>query len=155
MAWTSRLPAAVDALVAAFTEWPGLGGAGVTVRDGPSTSQASTMEVVSVGYTGAEDENSAESTLLTEGLGGTVDREQFTIRCVIAVLRGGDDISGARGRAYELLSEAGAAIAANRKLGGAVMRAMISSHSLDPALTDRGAQAAVTFEVSCDAYSGA
>jgi hypothetical protein len=154
MAWTSRLPTAVDALVAAFTEWPGLGGAGVTVRDGPSTSQATVKEVVSVGYTGAEDENSGESTLLTEGLGGAVDREQFTIRCVAVVLRGSDDITGARQRAYELLSQAGAAVAANRQLGGAVMRAMIASHSLDQAQTDRGAQAAVAFEVSCDAYTG-
>jgi hypothetical protein len=154
MPWSSRLPAAADALVAAFTEWAGLGGAGVTVRDGPSTSQATVKEVVSVGYTGADDENSAESTLLTEGLGGVVDREQFTIRCVAVVLRGSDDVAGARQRAYELLSEAGAALAADRKLGGTVMRAMISSHSLDQAQTDRGAQAAVAFDVSCDAYSG-
>jgi hypothetical protein len=139
----------------AFTDWPASGLAGVTVRDGPSTSQATVQEIVSVGYTGGEDENDAESTLLTEGLGdGVVDREQFTIRCAAAVLRGTDDISGARGRAYELLAEAGAAIAADRKLGGAVMRAMDLSHSLDPGLTPR-AQAVVVFEVSCDAYSGA
>jgi len=155
MAWTSRLPAAIDALLATFAEWPGLGGAGVTVRDGPSTSQATVKEVISVGYTGAEDEGSAESTLLEEGMSGVVDREQFTIRCVAVVLRGSDDITGARQRAYQLLSEAGAAITADRKLGGTVMRAMISSHSLDQAQTTQGAQAAVAFEVSCDAYSGA
>lgn len=154
MAWTSRLPAAIEALVTAFTEWPGLGGDGVAVRDGPSTSQATVQEVVSVGYTGAEDENSAESTLLTEGLGGAADREQFTIRCVAVVLRGKDDVSDARRRAYELLSQAGAAIAADRKLGGSVMRAMISSHSLDQAQTTQGAQAAVAFDVSCDGYNG-
>lgn len=154
MAWTSRLPAAMDALGVTFAEWPGLGGGGVTVRDGPSTSQATVKEVVSVGFTGGEDESDAESTLLTEGLGGDVDREQFTIRCAAAVLRGSDDVSGARKRAYELLVEAGAAIAANRTLGGAVMRAMISSHSLTMDLATNGAQAMVVFEVSCDAYTG-
>jgi hypothetical protein len=154
MAWTSRLPAAMDALVTAFTEWPGLGGGGVTVRDGQSASQATVKEIVSVGYTGGEDDNDAESTLLTEGLGGNVDREQFTIRCAAAVLRGSDDVAGARKRAYELLAEAGAAIAANRSLGGSVMRAMIASHSLTMDLATNGAQAMVVFEVSCDAYTG-
>lgn len=154
MVWQSRLPAAIDGLVTAFKGWPRIGGADVTVRDGPSTSQSTVMEVVTVGWTGGEDEMGADSTLANAGLGDS-DREQMTIRCVVAVLRGSDDISGARKRAYELLSEAGAAIAADRKLGGAVMRAWISSHSLDPAQTPQGAQAAITFEVSCDAYSGA
>lgn len=153
MAWTSKLPAAIDALVVAFQDWPGLGGGAVTVRDGPSDSQATVKEVVTVGWTGGDDENGADATLATEGLGDP-SREQFTIRCVAAVLRGTNDIAGARGRAYELFSEAGAAIAADRKLGGAVMRAWISSHSLDPQLTSQGAQAVVTFEVSCDTYTG-
>lgn len=151
MAWASKLPAAMDALVAVFKAWPGL--AGVTVRDGPSTSQATVQEIVSVGFTGGEDDNSAESALLSEGLGGSIDREQFTIRCVAVVLRGSDDISGARQRAYELLKEAGAALAVDRTLRGSVMRAMVSSHSLTQDQTSSGAQAAVTFEVSCDAYS--
>ena len=154
MVWTSRLPGAMDALVTTFTEWPGLGGSGVTVRDGPSASQATIKEIVSVGYTGGEDDTDAESTLLTEGLGGDVDREQFTVRCAAAVLRGNDDVAGARKRAYELLSEAGAAIAANRSLSGSVMRAMISSHSLAMDLATNGAQAMVVFEVSCDTYTG-
>lgn len=155
MVWASKLPGAVDALTRAFTAWPTLGGDGVAVMDGPWTSQATLKEAVSVGWTGGEDENGAESTLLTEGLGGAVDREQFTIRCVAVVLRGTDDMTGARKRAYEILAEAGAAIAADRKLGGAVMRAMISAHSLDQAQTTQGAQALVMFDVSCDAYSGA
>ncbi|MFI6560395.1 hypothetical protein [Streptomyces sp. NPDC050534] len=154
MPWSSKLPAALDALVVAFQGWPRIGGDKVIVKDGPSTSQTTGMEVVSVGWTGGDDENGAESTLLTEGLSGQVDREQFTIRCVIAVLRGSDDMASARKRAYELFSEAGAAIAADRRLGGAVMRAMISSHSLDQAQTQQGAQASVMFDVSCDAYSG-
>jgi hypothetical protein len=154
MPWSSKLPAVIDALVVAFRGWPRIGGDKVIVRDGPSTSQTTAMEVVSVAWTGGDNENGAESTLLTEGVGGEVDREQFTIHCVIAVLRGGDDMAGVRERAYELFREAGAAIAADRRLGGTVMRAMISAHSLDQAQTPQGAQAAVAFDVSCDAYSG-
>jgi hypothetical protein len=152
MAWASKLPAAMDALVAAFTAWPGL--TGVTVRDGPSTSQTTVQEIVSVGYTGGENETDAESTLMTEGVGGSIDREQFTIRCATAVLIGGDGVAVARRRAYELLAEAGAALAANRQLGGSVMRAMIASHALTMDQTAKGAQAVVVFEVACDAYSG-
>lgn len=153
MPWMSKLPAAVDGLVAVFGAWPGL--SGVTVLDGPSTSQKTLSEVLTVGWTGGDDETDAESTLLTEGLGGSPDREQFTIRCAAAVLRGTEDLPGARRRAYELLGEAGAAIGADRTLQRAVMRAMVGSHSLSQELTQQGAQAIVTFEVSCDAYTGA
>jgi hypothetical protein len=142
----------MDALVAAFTAAPEL--EGVTVRDGPSTSQATVREVISVGYTGAEGESDAESQLLTEGLGGATDREQFSIRCAAAALRGTTDLPAARQRAYELLAAAGAAIARDRTLGGSVMRAMVGSHNLTQGQTSDGAQAVVVFEVSCDAYSG-
>lgn len=152
MVWMSQLPVALDALVRGLKAWPGL--ADVTVLDGPSTSQATLKDVVSIGFTGGDDDADGESTLITEGLGGGVDREQFTIRCAAACLRGTDDLAGARRRAYELLGEVGAAIAADRTLGSSVMRAMVGSHSLSQDLTTKGAQALVVFEVSCDAYTG-
>jgi hypothetical protein len=152
MAWSTKVPAAMDALVAVFNAWPDL--SEVSVLDGPTTSQQTFREVLTVGWTGGDDQTDAESTLLTEGLGGAPDREQFTIRCAAAVLRGTDDLPGARRQAYGLLAEAGAAIAANRSLNGVVMRAMVASHSLSQELTQQGAQAVVVFEVSCDAYAG-
>lgn len=151
MAWTSKLPDAMDALVAVFTA--ALASDGVAVRDGASVSQARVQEIVSVGYTGAEDENDADATLLTEGLGDP-SREQFTIRCAAAALKGGTDLSAARKRAYELLTAAGEALSANRTLNGAVMRATIGSHSLNQDQTDAGAQAVVVFTVECDSYTG-
>ena len=154
MAWTSRLPAAIDALVALFAAAEGLGADGVTVRDGASVSQARVQEILSVGYTGAEGESDADATLVMEGLGGDPDREQFTIRCAAAALKGGTDLSAARKRAYELFTAAGAALAANRTLNGAVMRAMIGSHSLTQGQTDAGAQAVVVFTVECDSFTG-
>lgn len=142
----------MDALVAVFTA--ALSPQGVTVRDGASVSQAGVLEIVSVGYTGAEGENDADSTLLTEGLGGEPDREQFTIRCAAAALKGATDLPAARRRAYELFHSAAAAIAANRTLNRTVMRAMVSSHSLTQDQTDKGAQAVVVFTVECDSYTG-
>jgi hypothetical protein len=153
MAWATKLPDAIDGLVTLFGAWPGL--SGVDVLDGPTASQQTFREVLTVGWTGGDDESDAESTLLTEGLGGSPDREQFSVRCAAAVLRGTGDLPAARRRAYELLSAAGAAIAQDRTLRGAVMRAMVASHSLAQDLTQQGAQVTVTFEVSCDAYSGA
>ncbi|MGW1000476.1 hypothetical protein [Streptomyces sp. NPDC002520] len=152
MAWTSKLPDAIDALVAIFTTAEGLNG--VTVRDGAFVSQARVKEIVSVGYTGDDGENDADATLVTEGLGGSPDREQLIIRCAAAALKGGTDLPAARKRAYELFTAAAAAIAANRTLNGAVMRAMISAHSLTQGQTDKGAQAVVIFQVSCDAFTG-
>jgi hypothetical protein len=152
MLWASKLPDTMDALLAVFTAAPEL--ADVTVRDGPSTSQATVQEILSVGYTGSDDDTDAETQVSAEGLNPARDREQFTIRCAAAVLKGGTDISAARKRAYDIVTAAGAAIARDHTLGGTVMRAMIGSHSLSQDQTDRGAQAMVIFGVDCDAYSG-
>lgn len=148
--WSTKLPEAMDALIAAYRTAPEL--TGVTVRDGPSTSQATVMEVVSVGYTGDDGEKDAEADTRVEGMGA--DRERITIRCVAAVLKGGNDIPAARKRAYELLTAAGAAIGRDPRLGGTVMRARISGHTLQQHLTDRGAQAVIVFTVDCDAFTG-
>jgi hypothetical protein len=152
MQWASKLPDAMDRLVAVFAAAPDL--AGVTVRDGPSASQATMQEILSVGYTGSDDETDSETQTSAEGFNPARDREQFTIRCAAAVLQGAGGISAARKRAYEIVAAAGAALARDHTLGGTVLRAMIGSHSLSQDLTDRGVQVMVVFGVDCDAYSG-
>ncbi|MFJ8153966.1 hypothetical protein [Streptomyces sp. NPDC094468] len=149
--WQSRLPDALDALVRIFTVAEDL--KGVTIRDGAAVSQGRITQVLSVGYTGEEDQSDAEATAVTEGLGGNPDREQISIRCVAAVAAGGTDLTAARKQAYEIFGAAASAIAGNRTLDGAVMRAWISSHSLMQGQTDQGAQAAVTFTVTGDAFT--
>jgi len=149
--WQSKVPAAIDALVTTFQTADGL--RDVTVRDGASVSKARVLEIVSVGYTGIEGQADVDAIAATEGLGGSPDREQFSIRCVVAATSGGTDMPAARKRAYELFGAAAAAIAANRTLNGEVMRAMVGSHSLTQYQTDQGAQAAVAFTVDCDAYT--
>lgn len=149
--WQSRLPDALDGLVRIFTAAEGL--TNVTIRDGASVSQARLTEVLSVGYTGEDDQTDAEATVVTEGAGGNPDREQINIRCVAAVAGGSTDLPAVRKRAYEIFGAAASAIAANRTLGGVVMRAWISTHSLMQGQTDQGAQAAVTFTVTGDGYT--
>lgn len=149
--WQSKVPAAIDALVATFTTADGL--QDVTVLDGPSVSQARVQEIVSVGYTGMEDQADVDAVAVGEGLGGTADREQFSIRCVAAVTRGSTEMAAARKRAYELFGASAVALAANRTLNGTVLRAMVGSHSLTQYQTDQGAQAAVNFTVDCDSYT--
>ncbi|MET9086163.1 hypothetical protein ABZX77_30530 [Streptomyces sp. NPDC004237] len=149
--WESKLPAALDALVAIFTAAEGL--QDVTIRDGASVSQARLTEVLSVGYTGEDDQMDAEAVVVTEGLGGSPDREQISIRCVAAVAPGSTDLPAARKRAYEIFGAAAEAIAENRTLRGVVMRAWISAHTLMQGQTDQGAQAAITFTVTGDCFT--
>lgn len=149
--WQSRLPEAIDALVRIFKAAEGL--TDVTIRDGASVSQARLTEVLSVGYTGEDDQTDAEATVVTEGLGGNPDREQISIRCVAAVAAGSTDLPTARKRAYEIFTAAASAIAANRTLGDVAMRSWISAHSLMQGQTDQGAQAAVTFTVTGDCFT--
>lgn len=151
MPWTSKVPDAVDALFAALKIASEL--QGVTVRDGASTSQAKVMEIVSVGYTGEEAQTDVEATLTPEGLARATDRERFTIRCAVAVLKGSTDLPAARRRAYELLAAVGDVLARDRTLGGTVLRAMIGTHSLNQDQTDGGAQAVIVFGVDCEAFS--
>lgn len=152
MPWSSRVPAAIDALVTAFEAADEL--TGVTVWDGPQVSKATPQEMLTVAYSGEETDSDAEATSIPEGLGGGADRETFTIRCAAGVLRGTTDMAAARRRAYEIVALAGTVIARDPRLGGCVMRARIASHSLRTDQTSSGAQAIVIFGIDCDAYSG-
>jgi hypothetical protein len=64
------------------------------------------------------------------------------------------DIAAARTRAYALVSACGSAIAADQKLGGAVMLARLGRVSLQQIQDDQGALAIVEFTVPCDAFTG-
>jgi len=152
MAYASTFPAAVAGLTAAWRFAPGL--AGVLVADMVSLTDSSTEEAVIAAYAGTDDDIAAEGTLAQEGYDGVRDRELYDIRCAIAVRRGGGDLAAARARAFVLLAVCGQALAADRKLGGAVMTAVITSWSLLTDLSlDEGALARIRFNVSIDAFT--
>lgn len=149
--WSTCLPDAIDALVQALTVAEEL--QGVAVWDGPQVTKATPKEILSVGFTGVDGDMDAEATTSREGLGGSRDREAFTIRCAAAVLIGTTKIGDARRRAYAIVSATGAVLARHRTLNGTVMRAQIGSHSLSQDQTNSGAQVIVTFGVDCDAFT--
>lgn len=151
MTWASTVPDAIDGLLAALRGSAALDG--VAVFDGPVVSGSTAMEVITVGYTGGEDEDSVDATEAIAGLSVQQSRERYVVRCAASVRNGSADMTAARTRAYELLGYIGHALAADKTLGGAVMKATLGAHVLRQAQDSRGAVATVVFEVAVDAMT--
>jgi hypothetical protein len=152
-AWSSQVPDAITALLAAFTAAPAL--AGVDVRDGPQVAASAALEAVLVGWNGrADDQLAADASVNPEVFGDADDRELFTIRCAAMVLNGQNDLAAARTRAYALHAACGAAVRADRRLGGTVGDSHMGPHSLRQTQTPDGTVATVAFSVACDAFTG-
>lgn len=153
IAWASAAPAAILALLAAFTAEPGL--AGVEIHDGPVVTASAALEAVIVGWYGIRgDALAVEAEITSAGLTAHPGRETFEILCAAMVRNGSGDLAAARARAYALVSSCGSAIAADQKLGGAVMLARLGRVSLAQSQDDMGALAVIEFTVPCDAFTG-
>lgn len=150
-AWTSSVPDALDALVAALQAAPGL--AGVAIFDGPVVTASGQLEAVMVGLGDQEDPTAVEGQNTREGLAAAPDREQYGIRCAAIVCDPGGDISAARRRAYQLLGVVGGVLAADQRLGGTVMIAQLGSSTLSQDQDETGALATIAFTVEVDAFS--
>src|SRR6266568_5241798 len=119
MVWGSTVPAAITALAATFRT----GLAPVSVRDGATVTDSGALEAVSVAYQ-TEDQDAVE--MAYDRYTSAADLEEYTINCAVHVLAG-RDLPGARARVFVLFGQAGTLIRNDRKLGGAVMDAWISS----------------------------
>jgi hypothetical protein len=152
-AWSSKVPAALAALLAAFRAAPAL--SGTDIRDGPVVTASPALEAVLVGWSGrADDTLAADAAVNPEVLGDADDREMFTIRCAALVLNGEGDMAAARARAYALLAACGAVVRADRRQSATVGDSHIASHALRQDPTPDGAKATVTFAVACDTFTG-
>jgi len=149
--YSSSVPAAIAALVAAFTAAPAL--AATQVRDGWQLTALEAVEGVAVGYTPSQNQNVVTGTSTPEGLGTGPDRERYAVMCTAEVIDPDGDIGAARTRAYQLHAACGAAIAVDHTLGGKVLRAVPGMGSLTQQQTTRGALARIVFPVTCDAYT--
>lgn len=150
MGWASRAPDVIEGLVALFR-----GDAAfqdVLVMDGPEVTTTTAVRVLTVGWSAVDGETAVEAQVVPEGMGGNPDREQFTIRCTAAVIDGSTKVALVRRAAYDLMSAAGAAIAGNRELGGA-MRLQMGGHRMMTEQIRRGVQALLVFDVDVDAYT--
>jgi hypothetical protein len=151
--WSSQVPDAITALLAAFRAAPAL--AGTEVRDGPVVTGSAALETVLVGWNGQPDGAlAADAAVNPEVFGDADDRELFTIRCAALVLNGQNDMAAARARAYALLAACGAVVRADRRLGGTVSDSHIGTHTLRQDQRPDGAVATVAFTVACDTYTG-
>ena len=152
-AWSSQVPDAIAALLAAFRAAPDL--ACADVRDGPVVTGSAALEAVLVGWTGQPDDQlAANAAVNPEVFGDADDRELFTIRCAALVLNGENDMAAARARAYALLAACGAVVRADRRLGGTVGDSHISRNALRQRPTPDGIVATVEFAVACDTFTG-
>jgi hypothetical protein len=158
--YNSTVPAALLGLAAALRKWPALDG--VEVLDGPKVTESKALEVIGVGWTGermarsgAYPENVRPFTDVTATLDGMSLRahEEYPLRNMLAVLDGSKDVERARVRAYALLSACGAAVAADKRLGGAVAMAFLGGHTAVQEQTQRGALVTIAFEVNCQGWT--
>jgi hypothetical protein len=123
------------------------------VRDGPAVGDEAAREVITIGYIGPDDDNSAEATFGAEDLGSAVAQENYDIHCAAAVLNGDEDVPAVRARVAALMNAVGDLLAQDIKLRGTVAKAEISSWSLREDMTTGGAYARIRFDVSVTAFT--
>jgi hypothetical protein len=151
---TSRIPAAIDALVSILRAAPAL--AGVQVVDGPPTIDQADADHVYVGWqTGAD--TAAELTQDFNAAGARTRDENFDILCEVDAWTGDSDVKTRRDRAFALLGvveDALRATGANPTapaLNGAVLWAHLTQGSLVQQNTPSGVRVGVTFRIACRA----
>lgn len=152
---TSAVPAAINALIQVLTAAPGL--AGVTVTDGPPTSDLSAEDLVVVGWTVGDDQASAESAQDFAYAGARTRDEEFTITGWVESWSGEEDFSDRRRRAYELLAVIEDALRATGAqpdaptLLGTVQWAHLTRHRLQQQFTDTGSRVGISWTITCRA----
>lgn len=148
--FNTTIPAAIDALVAlwsaAFADQDD-----VSVNDGPVIGGDGTYKRVSVGWDGNEGAAQAETS--PEGLGGSPDRETYTIFCSATASVGDSGAQLARNAVFGLFSTCTAALGADRTLGGLVLRAMPASVAYHQVASPSGRQAILAFGISVTAFT--
>lgn len=152
MATTSRVPDAVDALVAIVA---GLALDGVRVVDGPDPVNATERHRIHIGWSPTAE---AAVTLQQQwnSAGARTRDEEFTIACY-AESRGGDkDMGARRRRVFEMVAAIEQALRATSQapeaptLNGTVLWAEVATGDLVQGVAD-GAIAGLAFTISCRA----
>lgn len=153
MATTSRVPAAVDALLAVLGAAPGL--ADVRVIDGPATVNFTERQRVYVGWQRG-DAFAVELTQDFNAAGARTRDEAFAIHCY-AEARGGDkDMGLLRRRVFDIVAQVEQALRATDAnpeaptLMGTVLWAHITAGDLSQ-FTKDGTVAGLAFTVTCQA----
>lgn len=143
----SRVPAALDALVALWSAVEGL-----KVYDGPIVTGGEPDKRAFVGYDGDPDSDFTAAAGAQDFAGtlGTARRdEQFVIPCCVLVRNGAGDIKQARTDAYTEFGKLAAALRGNVSLGfPAPSTAQVENLRLHQYPTQAGVEARIAFDVS-------
>jgi len=151
---TSRVPAAIAALVDICRTSPGL--AGVEIVDGPPIIDLSNPDLVFIGWQPGEDQ-AATLTQSFNGAGARTRDEDFVITCYAEARSGDTDIAAQRVRAFALVGAVETALRATNELpeaptlNGTVLWAHLTAGNLTQAQTKAGAVVGVAFSVTCRA----
>lgn len=145
---TSRVPDAIDALVALFGAAPALDG--VKVVDGPLVTGDPLREAICVAYDGAE--GGGEAVDIQQewaSIGQKARNETFTITCAVVVWGGATKVRPARERAFALLAAVEDALRADPSLGLPPPTVVaFAAGSLFHEQSESGMQARISFQVA-------
>ncbi|MFD7774261.1 hypothetical protein [Streptomyces sp. NPDC059753] len=151
---TSRVGAAVDALLAILRAAPAL--EDVAVIDGPAATNYTDRRRLYVGWApGADQAASIEQDFAYAG--ARTRNESFAITCYAESWAGDKDMALRRASVFTLLAQVEEALRATDTapeaptLNGTVLWAHLTTGSLSQAQTENGALAALVFTVSCQA----
>lgn len=145
----SKVPAAIDGLLALVTALQATTLAGVDIFDGPKLTDSQTGKRLFVGYDiegiaahGAQDWASIPAASKSRG-------ENMTIRCVAESMSGQTDMKGRRDEAFAIVAAVEGAIKGDPTLGGAVTYAnCLAEVEVRQPQTPQGAVCTVFFGVA-------
>lgn len=150
---TSRVPAAVDALLAILRAAPGL--AGVAIVDGPESVNAASLQRIHIGWQpGADTAVSLQQSF--NAAGARTRDEVFEIACYAEARAGNTDIQGRRNEVFALVGEVETALRATNEaptaptLNGTVLWAHLTAGDLTQVQLE-GSAAGLAFTVTCQA----
>ncbi|WP_068925028.1 hypothetical protein [Planobispora rosea] len=123
----------------------------VMVVDGHPINAANDM--VCVGFSGESGEPAVESTRTREQVTLDPHHEAYSVTCWAYALRGDADTALVRGLVYEYVSAVAAVLDDDPTLGGLVGRMELTTESLTTEQVPEGAQAALRFVISVDAWT--
>jgi hypothetical protein len=147
---SSTVPAVIDELVRRF----GLAIPDAHVCDALPISDRDSNDWILIGFAGQTDEQAVSSSLTVEQMTADPSREQYEISCIVSAWKGvEDDVKSVRDRAYELVNAMTAELARDPKLGGLVLRAILSAQTLDQYYSEGGVSADVRVTISVDAFT--
>lgn len=157
MTTTSRVPAVLDYLVAAFAGSATLGAhptAPVAVYDGPVLTEAPSQLTL---WVGMDDPDSAEAPVAADSesqwaaLGNLAQDETISVHCVAEAWSGDTDVRAVRLAAFGIVAAAESLLRADATLGGTLPSGWcrVTGRQLRANNVEAGAVARVSFRVDC------